>query len=162
MVARLSFSFMALPMIFCSMFNSLDIFSLGKMNIIYNGQVIEITSEEKAEIQSEILTYLEGSYDSPALAVIFPELYEEMLKDGYFINFKFDKHFEYNGFPFDEVTVKIEDDTYGFNIFRGVDGVFKGRCIYVNTEKSSSNLYNLIVSIVKNATENAKSTLVQE
>ena len=93
MLSRLFFSFMGLPMIFNTMFNFLDIFSYGQMNLIYNNEIIEITDEEKADIQSEIIKYLENAYDSPALAVTFPELYKEMLKDGYFLNFKFDAYY---------------------------------------------------------------------
>ena len=148
MLSRLFFSFMGLPMIFNAMFNFLDIFSYGQMNLIYNNEIIEISDEEKADIQSEIIKYLENAYDSPALAVTFPELYKEMLKDGYFLNFKFDAHYEFNGLPFDEITIKIEDNAYGFNIFRGENGVFQGRCIYINTENSSSDLFNVIKNIV--------------
>ena len=150
MISRLFFSFMGVPMIFNAMFNFTDIFSYGQMNLIYNNQVIEITDEEKADIQGEIIKYLENAYDSPALAVTFPEFYKEMLKDGYFLNFKFDKHYEFNGLPFDELTIKIEDNAYGFNVFRGENGVFQGRCIYVNTENSSSELYKIVKEIVDN------------
>ena len=148
MVSRLFFSFIGLPMIFNAMFNFIDIFSYGQMNLIYNNQIIEMTDEDKADIQKELIKYLENSYDSPALAVTFPEFYKEMLKDGYFLNFKFDKHYEFNGLPFDEVTIKVEDNAYGFNIFRGENGVFQGRCIYINTENSSSDLYKVIKEIV--------------
>ena len=150
MISRLFFSFMGVPMIFNAMFNFTDIFSYGQMNLIYNNQVIEITDEEKADIQGEIIKYLENAYDSPALAVTFPEFYKVMLKDGYFLNFKFDKHYEFNGLPFDELTIKIEDNAYGFNVFRGENGVFQGRCIYVNTENSSSELYKIVKEIVDN------------
>lgn len=150
MISRLFFSFMGVPMIFNAMFNFTDIFSYGQMNLIYNNQVIEITDEEKADIQGEIIKYLENAYDSPALAVTFPEFYKEMLKDGYFLNFKFDKHYEFNGLPFDELTIKIEDNAHGFNVFRGENGVFQGRCIYVNTENSSSELYKIVKEIVDN------------
>lgn len=150
MISRLFFSFMGVPMIFNAMFNFTDIFSYGQMNLIYNNQVIEITDEEKADIQGEIIKYLENAYDSPALAVTFPEFYKEMLKDGYFLNFKFNKHYEFNGLPFDELTIKIEDNAYGFNVFRGENGVFQGRCIYVNTENSSSELYKIVKEIVDN------------
>lgn len=156
MIPRLIFSFMGLPMIFNAMFNYLDIFSYGQLNLISNGQVIEITDDEKADLQEEIIKYLEGAYDSPALAVTFPELYEKMIKEGYYLNFKFDAHYEFNGLPFDEVTVKVDKDAYGFNIFRGENGVFQGRCIYINTKNSSTPLYNLIERIVNEKTSNVE------
>lgn len=149
MLTKIFFSFLGLPMIFNSMFNFVDLISYAQMNLIYNSEILEITEEDKSKIQAEIVKYLENSYDSPALAVTFPEFYKEMLKDGYFLNFKFGKTIEFNGMPFNEITIKVDRDMFGFNIFRGNDGVFQGRCIYINTENSSTPLFEVIEDIVK-------------
>ena len=45
--------------------------------------------------------------------------------------------------------LKVEEDGYGFNIYRGVDGEFKGRCFYINCENSSQSLYETIKNIVQ-------------
>ena len=126
----------------------LDVFPYGDMSFIANGEVIEITDSEKADIQEEFLKYIENAYDSPALAVTFPELYDKMLGDGYFLNFKFDGYYEFNGLGFNELTIKVEKDGYGFNVFRGIDGKFQGRCFYINTENSSSALFEVLDNIM--------------
>ena len=149
MLGRMMFALLGVPMMFSAILNVTDVFPYGQMNLIYNGNVIEITDEEKADIQSEFINYLENSHEMPAFGVIFPELYNQMIKDGYYLNFKFDCHFEINGLPFDELTIKINENDQGFNIYRGVDGVFQGRCFYINTENASTNLYNVIKSIVE-------------
>ena len=148
MFARFIFALMGVPIMFTSLFNVIDVFPYGQMSLIYNNNIIELTDEEKADIQSEFSKYLENAYDTPALAVIFPELYKEMLKDGYFLNFKFDAYYDINGLPFNELTIQIIEKGYGFNVFRGLDGVFQGRCFYVNTENVSTSLFECIQKIV--------------
>ncbi len=148
MLNRMMFALLGVPMMFSAIFNVCDVFPYGEMNLIANGNVIEITDEEKADIQEEFINYMENAIETPALAVTFPELYNKMLNEGYFLNFKFDCHFEINGLPFDELTIQIGENDQGFNIFRGNKGVFQGRCFYVNTENSSSKLYEVIDKIV--------------
>lgn len=155
-MSKILFSLFSVPLMFSSIFTIADLFPYGEMNLISNGEIVEISDSEKAEIQEELLSFLENAYDSPALAVIFPELYTEMIKEGYYLNFRFDSHFEINGLAFDELTFKVEEDGYGFNIYRGVDGEFKGRCFYMNCENSSKSLYETIKNIVEK--ENAIDT----
>ena len=93
---------------FSAILGVLDVFPDGDMSFIANGEVVEITDEQKADIQEEFLKYIENAYDTPALGVIFPELYDKMIKDGYFLNFKFDGYYEFNGLGFNELTIKGE------------------------------------------------------
>ena len=150
MFTKFLFALMGVPIMFTSLFNVIDVFPYGQMSLIYNNSIIELSDEEKADIQSEFSKYLENAYDTPALAVTFPELYKEMLKDGYFLNFKFDAYYDINGLPFNELTIQIIENGYGFNVFRGLDGVFQGRCFYVNTENESTSLFKCVQEIVKN------------
>lgn len=144
---RLLFSLIGVPMMFSAILGVLDVFPYGDMSFIANGEVVEITDEQKADIQEEFLKYIENAYDTPALGVIFPELYDKMIKDGYFLNFKFDGYYEFNGLGFNELTIKVEEDGYGFNVYRGIDGKFQGRCFYINTENSSESLYKVLDNI---------------
>lgn len=138
---------------FSAILGVLDVFPYGEMSFVANGEVVEITDAQKAEIQKEFTAYLENAYETPALGVIFPELYDEMLKDGYFLVFKFDGYYEFNGLGFNELTIKVDKDYHGFNVYRGIDGEYRGRCFYINTENTSTKLYEVLNEIFTSNSE---------
>ena len=149
MLGRMMFALLGVPMMFSAILNVTDVFPYGQMNLIYNGNVIEITDEEKADIQSEFINYLENSHEMPAFGVIFPELYNQMIKDGYYLNFKFDCHFEINGLPFDELTMKMtKASTFieGLMVFSKVD-------VSILTQKTLPQIYIMsLKALLKMAT----------
>lgn len=155
MLTRILFAIGGLPIIFTQFLNVVDVLPYSQnMDLIANGIVYEISSEQKANIQKELVTFLEEAVQVPAYAVTFPEMFEEMVKDGYYLSFNFDTVIEINGMPFDQLVFEVFEDCSGFNVFRGNNGVFQGRCFYVNTEKSSSDLYKVVQDIALDVKKN--------
>lgn len=55
---------------------------------------------------------------------------------------------EVNELPFDELVFDVQSDFRGFNLMRGINGVFEGRCIYIRLiDKDMSELVNTIQQI---------------
>ena len=46
--------------------------------------------------------------------------------------------------PFDELIINITKDSSGLNIYRGNDGVFEGRCFYLDLKGNLNDLYDFI------------------
>lgn len=155
MLSRILFSLAGIPILFNPFFSVVDTLPYAEtMDLIANGVAVEISVEQKAKIQTKLVDFLEESEQMPALAVTFPEMFEDMLKDGYYLSFKFDGIYEINGLSYDQVVFEVLEDCAGFNVFRGNNGIFQGRCFYVQTKKSSAELYQTVKDIVGNATTN--------
>ena len=66
------------------------------------------------------------------------------MKNGYWVKFIFNKTMVRSDMPFDELLLHVTKDAYGINIVRGNDGVYQGRCYYLDLENSLNDLYDFI------------------
>ena len=104
--------FMIIPVLFCSRINvTTDLFEGAKnVEISFDNEIVEISKTEFDEFEN-----------------IFCELdseTKEAMKEGLWIKFIFDKTQVKSEMPFDELLIKLEKDSFGFNIIRGNDGVY--------------------------------------
>lgn len=151
---RILFFFMGVPMMIMSFFEAIDVLPLvTNYNLFVNGNVVELTETEMQGLQEQVQKMFEGSHTMPAFGVVTNDIYQEDIKSGYFISMKFDCPIQINDLPFDELVFRVEKDFHGFNLMRGMNGIFQGRCIYIDLqERTMEELYDYIESLesVKN------------
>jgi len=146
---RFVFFVLGVPMMIMSFFEAVDVLPyVQNLDLYVNGNQIVLTEEEQANLQQKVEELFDGSHTMPAFGVTFPKMHEEAMKDGIFISLKFGQVLEVNELPFDELVFQIRPDFHGFNLERGLKGVFEGRCIYIDLlEKDMSELYDAITSL---------------
>lgn len=153
MFRRFMFSLLSFPILVGSFFSALDVLPYTDIDLICNGKVLEITAEESAKIESELSKLIKGAKIDVGLSVMFEGEFEEYIKEGDFLNFKVDGLCDIDGMEFNELIFKVVEDGQSIELYRGIDGSYRGRCFYVESKKSTSDLYNLVQSIKENHTE---------
>lgn len=86
---------------------------------------------------NNIVKNLRGVYDKsfimPAFGVsLHSETIKEM-KKGTWLELVYNSLQEKNGLPYESLLIKL-DSGYGFNIIRGYNGKYDGRCIYISLD----------------------------
>ena len=121
---KMLFFFMGVPLMIMSFFETIDVLPYATdFNVMVGGKEIEISMEQKADLQ-------------------------EQIKEGYYISIKFDQTYCVNELPFDELVFEVQKDFSGFNLLRGNKGVFQGRCIYMSiVDGNMDELFNLVKDI---------------
>lgn len=146
---RFLFFFMGVPMMIMSFFETVDVLPyVQSVDLMVDGKEIVLTEEESAKLQEEVFALFENSRTMPAFGVCFDEMHKEEVKNGTFVSLKFDGIYQVNDLPFDELVFKVERDFQGFNLCRGMRGIFQGRCIYIDlVQKDMSALSSFIESL---------------
>ena len=141
---------MILPILICSHVEAtIDLFSEASMIYIYNnGQQIEITDEEMKDFENIFCESISSARQMPALGVAIDEYVKEDMKEGYWVKFIFEKTHIKSEMPFDELLIKIEKNSSGFNIIRGNQGVYDGRCYYLDLDGNLDKVYDYIEKLV--------------
>lgn len=148
-MSRILFFFLGVPMMIMSFFEAVDVLPhVDASSLIINGNVVELTEDEQQNLMQQVFDMFENSHTMPAFGVIFDDMYQEEIQSGVFVSLKFPHVFEVNGLPFDELVFKVEPTFQGFNLMRGMKGVFQGRCIYIDLQdKTMQELYDYINSL---------------
>ena len=147
---RILFFFMGVPMMIMSLFEAVDVLPYASSyDVMVDGKTIEMTVDQQEELKNKVESLFANCHTMPAFGVVTPEIFEEQTKDGIFISIKFNQVYSVNELPFNELVFRVEKDSYGFNLFRGMNGVFQGRCIYLSIVDGNMNdLYDYLSSIV--------------
>lgn len=135
---RIFFFAMGVPMMILSFFEAIQVMPfVESYDLIYDGNRIELTEEETETLQQHITALFENARTMPAYGVVTDEVFQEEIKDGYFVSLKFNHLMELNQLPFDELVFKIQENSYGVDLMRGVKGVVQGRCIHLDFQKDT-------------------------
>ena len=141
-------------MMIMSFYEAIDVLPyVTNYNLMVDGNVIELSETEVQGLQEQVVSLFEGSHTMPAFGVVFNDMYQKDVKNGYFVSLKFDSPIQINNLPFDELVFKVDKDFHGFNLMRGENGIFQGRCIYIDLQdKTMANLFEYIENLdsVKN------------
>lgn len=152
---RVLFFIFGVPMMILSFFEAIDVLPyVQNLSVIADGKTIELTQEEQESLMQSVNELFENSHTMPAFGVVFDEMFKEQTQNGYFVSMKFPQLMEINDLPFDELVFQVSPDFYGFNLMRGIKGVFQGRCIFINLQnKTMSEFYEKLTNLesVKNA-----------
>lgn len=140
-------------MMIMSFFEAVDVLPyVAKIDLMTNGNSIELSQEQEQNLYTKVCELFKNSRTMPAFGVVFDNEFQKELQNGTYISLKFNGVFEVNELPFDELVFKVEPDWQGFNLMRGMKGVFEGRCIYINLQdKDMSQLNDLIAEITTNS-----------
>lgn len=149
---KMMFFFMGVPLMIMSFFQVQDVLPYAnQIEIISNGNTIVLSQEQQDDLMQEIKDLLADSHTVPAFGVVFDDMYQQEIQSGNFVSIKFAEMYEINGLPFDQLVFKVEGDWQGFNIMRGDNGHFQGRCIYVDLmDKNMQNLAKKVDFLTKN------------
>ncbi len=146
---KLFFIFTAIAMMFtsqvCSMPEKLSeevMFGAYK-----NGHEIIMTKEDAEKFDEIFSSLLEDCRPMPAYGVSLHDETMKAIQEGIWIRFVFDETLSVNELPFDELLINLTKDMYGFNVIRGNEGVYDGRCFYVDVPRNMDKLYEFMVSL---------------
>lgn len=89
-------------------------------------------STEFAAIVSGWTKMTEGAHQMPAFGVSIDKLTREEMKTGNWVEFYFSPAQHSNGLPFDSLLMTVRAEYRGVNLVRGWEGLYQGRCIYVD------------------------------
>lgn len=149
-------------MMIMSFFEAVDVLPyVQQTELIINGNEIVLTEQEQQDLMKEICEMFEDAHTMPAFGVVFDEMYKQEIQEGQFVKLKFPKVFEVNGLPFDELVFKVSPEYHGFNLMRGMNGVFQGRCIYIDLQdKTMADLDEYLNSL--NCVKNIKDSVEEK
>lgn len=138
-----SFIFILIGVIF-QVVNIQDSFKDSQSITVYkNGASQTYYKEDFQEILEVFEKMILGSREMPAFGVSVDKLTREELKHGLWIEFNFSKTMDY-GMPFESLLIKVEKDYSGFNIIRKYNGLYEGRCFYLDLEGTMEELHNFL------------------
>lgn len=141
--------FMIIPVLFCSRINvTTDLFEGAKnVEISFDNEIVEISKTEFDEFENIFCETIKDAHQLPAISISLDSETKEAMKEGLWIKFIFDKTQVKSEMPFDELLIKLEKDSFGFNIIRGNDGVYEGRCFYLDLQKDCNKLYDFLYNL---------------
>ena len=129
----------------------------NQIEIISDGNTISLSQEDQSALLQEVADLFQDSHTVPAFGVVFDDMYQQEIQSGDFVSIKFPQIYEINGLPFDQLVFKVEKDWQGFNLMRGENGHFQGRCIYVDLmDKNMQNLAEKVDILSKEYAEELK------
>ena len=82
----------------------------------------------------------EGARRMPAFGVSLDALTRKQMREGTWLEFCFPKEFECDGLPFRSLLVQVRSEYRGFNLVRNTQGLYEGRCLYVDLNGDMSAL----------------------
>jgi len=124
------------------------IYESYKINIYKEGVVNEIYKNDPLFniLNYEFCNMLIDSREMPALGIALNDEIVNELNMGLWIEFVFHDVHVHEGLEFSSLLIKVEPDSFGFNIFRKVNGEYMGRCFYIQlNEKSMGNFSKILV-----------------
>ncbi len=154
-MGRLLAFLLIVPILLCSQANVMvDLFSEASMVEIYkDGEVYLLNQEQQKEFDEIFCEIMEGAIQKPAFAVSLDDLTKEEMKSGFWVKFIFDNTMFKSEMPFDELLFNVTENAHGVNIIRGNDGIYQGRCYYLDLEGTMNMLYDFISQLSMNEKE---------
>ena len=107
--------------------DSINVYNDGKAESYKCG------TEEYNGIISCWYEMLENAYDMPAFGVSLNRETLEVMKNGRWIEFQFNKKLKHNCMTYEKLLIKVESAFQGFNLIRfNSENGYEGRCFYFN------------------------------
>ena len=116
------------------------------INILSNGNESQYlsSSAEYDEILSEFLKMCQEGYEMPAFGVSINESKKDFCNK-FCMEFVFNNTIEHLGMDFNSLLIEIDESYCGFNIRRGINGVYNGRNYYYNLNKTMGDFAKFLL-----------------
>ena len=95
-------------------------------------------------------TICEYSHEMPAFGVSLDDMTKDEMKKGTWIELEFGKTCKHNAMTFEALLIKVEKDSYGFNLIRRNNGKYEGRCFYISMDGNMAHLSETLESVSHN------------
>ena len=116
---------------------------IDNQNHTYKNHTVEYQN-----ILNQFMDMIKDSHQMPAFGVSLDNETKSAIKNGLWIKFCFD-FIGYNSqMPFEELLINVNKDFSGFNIIRGNNGLYEGRCFYINLVGDMNNLYDYLIEYI--------------
>ena len=106
-------------------------------SVVIDGCGFDIDENKLNQLLADIL---EDSRNMPALGVSLHNETLKALNNGVWLKFKYTKTYYIDELPFDELLINVEPLAHGFNIIRGNNGIYEGRCYYIDLIDSTTEV----------------------
>ena len=115
-----------------------------KIEVVVDGQNVDIN---EVELNNALTFMLQASHQIPALGVSVDSEVQKAVNNGIWLKFIYNKPNYVEEMPFDELLIQVEPSFSGFNIIRGNNGFYEGRCYYVDLlGNTMAGIYNTIIN----------------
>lgn len=105
------------------------------------------TSKEYTDILTILSNMCVGSRDLPALGVSLHEETIQAINENIWIELKYPKILYHNEMPFDSLLINVMPNYMGFDLIRGQEGKYEGRCFHLSINGYTLPLYNYLVEL---------------
>ena len=108
-----------------------------EINIYKDSQIYTFKTGEEifGNILDKINYICEDSIEMPAYGVSLDSDTRNAMKKGLWIELDFKKTITHNDMPFERLLVEVNEEFTCINIIRRHDGLYEGRCFYLNLSK---------------------------
>ena len=119
--------------------NQLD--NVTAVRYYVDGQTAEVSKGDSRfnEIISRFAKLLDGYREMPAFGVSLDNETVEAMKSGEWVELLFDDVYVHNGMPYERLLINVVDGSCGLNLIRYYDGLYEGRCFYVDLKGNIAN-----------------------
>ena len=144
---KMCYFFMILPILLCSSsMGVLNLFQEVKMvEFYYNGEQFWLTKEQQEEFDNIFCDALKDARQMPAYGVSLDDYTQKAFKSGLWIKFIYNDTIVKSEMPFDCLLLNVCEDCHGINLIRGNNGVFEGRCFYLDLEGTLDDVYQFLL-----------------
>lgn len=113
-----------------------------EVTVHVNGKSLSITQEQYVEYISLFQSILNNSHDMPAFGVSLDQETKKAMQSGTWLQLVYPTTQEVNGLPFDILLIELHPNDSGFNIIRGNNSIYDGRCFYIDlVDTTLASLY---------------------
>jgi len=113
--------------------------------IIVDNNYCDISDSQ--QLNDVLHNMLEDCRVVPALGVALHDETIQMMQEGVWLKLQYANTIWADGMNFDTLLININRDFNGFNIIRGNQGKYEGRCYYINLNNTMQSLYDFAVNL---------------
>ena len=106
--------------------------------IAINGNCYDV--KEVDDLNSVLITMLQDSHTMPAYGVSLHNETIAAVQNGVWLILNFEDENWLDDMNFDQLLINVEPDFSGFNIIRGNNGKYEGRCYYIDLSNTTMKL----------------------
>jgi len=124
--------------------------SCNKIEIIIDNQsrLFDKNSDNFNNISNTLYNLLSTAHEMPAYAVSLDSDTKEAIKQDCWIKLIYNNTMWYNDMNFDCLLINVNKEDQGFNIIRGNNNIYEGRCYYIALiENDMTELFNTITNM---------------